>query len=471
MAPGSTRNSEDGHGAANRTGRPLAGHSAKASDGARAVCGGLASDRERAVLDLVDEDWLLETLAPLVAIESWGGRERPAQEYMAGVLAGLGMSLDLWEIDEAELRRHPGYASEIERDDPLGVVGRWEGQAGGPTLVLNGHVDVVPPGDPARWRTPPFAMTVRRGSGSRERRVYGRGVLDMKGPLIAGLAGVRAVLASGTRLAGTLVVQSVIAEEDGGLGTLAAVLRGHTGDGAIVLEPTGLEIATAQAGALNFRLSVPGRAAHGALRHEGVSAIENFMALYRDLMEYEAERNRGAADRRLAAYAVPYPICIGTVRGGEWASSVAERLRAEGRFGVAVAEDVEAARRAFEARVAGFCARHDFLRDRPARVSWWGGQFEPCESPEGAGVAVAVASAVRDLGLGGACAVGVPYGSDLRHLVNVGRTPGILFGPGEIRGAHRENESIPVRELLDGACAVALATMRFLAPSGPADSG
>lgn len=424
------------------------------------------SDGERAALELVDPDWLLEALAPLVAIESWGGREGPAQEYMADLLAGMGMSVDRWEIDEAELRRHPDYASEIDRENPLGVVGRWEGEGEGPTLMLNGHVDVVPPGDPARWRTPPFAMTVRGGSGDRGRSVHGRGVLDMKGPLIAGLAGVRAVLASGVPLAGTLVVQSVIAEEDGGLGTLAAVLRGHTGDGAIVLEPTGLEVATAQAGALNFRLSVPGRAAHGALRHEGASAIENFMALYGDLMEFETERNRVVADRRLAAYAAPYPICIGTVRGGEWASSVAERVRAEGRFGVAVAEDVAAARRAFEARVAGFCAGHDFLRDRPARVSWWGGQFAPCETPEGAAVAVAAASAVRDLGLGDGSGVGVPYGSDLRHLVNAGRTPGILFGPGEIRGAHRENESIRISELLDGARAVALAAMRFLAVRG-----
>ena len=411
---------------------------------------------EEAVLEAVDEQWLLGTLEELVAIPSWQGRERAAQEHMAGVLGELGLDLDVWEIDEAELRRHPDYTSEIDREGPLGVVGWMKGEEAGPALVLNGHVDVVPPGDLERWTTPPFEMDVRGG------RVYGRGVLDMKGPLVAGLAGVRAIVDSGAALRGSLLVQSVIAEEDGGLGTLASVLRGHVGDGAIVLEPTRLEVATAQAGALNFRLTVPGRAAHGAMRHEGVSALENFILLYRDLMDFEAERNATVNEPRLATYPSPYPICIGTVRGGEWASSVPETLRAEGRFGVAVHEDVAAARLAFETRVAACCERHDFLCEHPARVKWWGGQFAPCDTAADAGIVTAVRGAARDLGLGGGHLVGVPYGSDLRHLVNAGRTPGVLFGPGDVSGAHREDESISVRELMDGARAVALSVLRYL---------
>lgn len=428
----------------------------------------MTSPAEAAVLAAVDESWLLDTLAGLVAIPSWQGRERPAQEYMAAVMAGLGMELDVWEIDEADLRRHPDYASEIEREDPLGVVGKvgWGTGGGGGrdvrTLVLNGHVDVVPPGDVGRWDTPPFEMVVKDG------RVYGRGVLDMKGPLVAGLAGVKAVMDGVGRepdaplLRGSLLFQSVIGEEDGGLGTLASVLRGHVGDGAVVLEPTRLGVATAQAGALNFRLIVPGRAAHGALRHEGVSALENFMRLYEDLMAFERERNAAVDEPRLAAFAVPYPICVGTVQGGEWASSVPETVRAEGRFGVGVREEVGAAREALEARVAAFCARDAFLRDHPARVEWWGGQFAPCETAEDAPIVRAAMSVVRDLDLGGGEVVGVPYGSDLRHLVNAGSTPGVLFGPGDVAGAHRPNESIAVSELMDGARAVALLVLRFL---------
>ena len=448
------------------------------------------SPAEEAVMAAVDESWMLEALGPLVAVPSWRGREREAQEYVAGLMAEMGLSLDVWTIDEDELRKHPDYASEIERADPLGVVGRCAWGDGGPTLVLNGHVDVVPPGDLGRWTTSPFAMDERDG------RLYGRGVLDMKGPLIAALAGVRAVLdaapcpgtgpsgaefpggedrlevVAGLRvpshvaLRGSVLVHSVVGEEDGGLGTLATVLRGHVGDGAVVLEPTGLSVATAQAGALNFRLTVPGRAAHGAVRHEGVSALEKFMLVHDDLIAFERERNRRVDDPRFRAWSVPWPICIGTVRGGEWASSVPEVVRAEGRFGLAPAEDVEEARRAFEARVASCCRGDRFLRDNPVEVEWWGGQFAPCEtSPDERIVRVATGVA-RDLGLGNRNAVGVPYGSDLRHLVNAGGMPGVLFGPGEIAGAHREDESIAVAELMDAARAVALTVMRFLGRPG-----
>lgn len=407
----------------------------------------------------IDEAWLLETLAGLVAIPSWNGDERAAQEYVAAVMDGLALDLDIWEIDEAELSRHPDYATELERRNPLGVVGRMDRVGGGekgPTLVLNGHVDVVPPGDVSRWTAPPFRMDVRDG------RVYGRGVLDMKGPLVAGLAGVKAVLDSGVDLRGSLLFQSVIGEEDGGLGTLASVLRGHTGDGAIVLEPTGLHVANAQAGALNFRLIVPGKAAHGALRHEGVSALEKLMLVYQHLMDFERERNARMSDPRFGSNPAPYAICIGTVRGGEWASSVPEVVRAEGRFGVGVRENVRAARRLFEAQVAGCCARDDFLRENPIRVEWWGGQFAPCETPEDARIVKVARSVARDLGVGPGGLAAVPYGSDLRHLVNAGSTPGVLFGPGDVANAHREDESIGVAELVNGARAVALAVTRFL---------
>ncbi len=413
---------------------------------------------ERAVLDAIDLDWMLGAIRELVAIESWRGRERPAQEYMAALFEQLGMSLDVWGIDEADLRDHPDYATEIRRDDPLGVVARADfGDGDGPTLVLNGHVDVVPPGDYGKWTADPFRLDVRDG------RAFGRGALDMKGPLLAGVAGVRAVLAAGPPLRGSLLIQSVIGEEDGGLGTLASVLRGHMGDAAIVLEPTRLRVAAVQAGALNFRLTVPGRAAHGALRHEGVSAIENFHRVYDDLIDFERERNAPPTHPALADHACPYAICVGTVRGGEWASSVLESIRAEGRFGVAVHEDVAAARQAFEDRVAARCARDAFLRDNPARVEWWGGQFAPCETDARARIVAVTRGAVRDLGLGDGEVVGVPYGSDLRLLVNAGGMPGVLFGPGDVAGAHREDESIGVTELLDGARAVALAVTRYLA--------
>src|SRR5665648_116537 len=128
------------------------------------------------------------------------------------------------------------------------------------------------------------------------------------------------------------MVASVVGEEDGGTGTLATILRGHTAHGAVVVEPTGLAVIPAQAGSLMFRLVVAGFSAHGCVREEGVSAIEKFLPLFAALRRLEAERcgvAAGAADMAgnphsplFARYRLPWPIEIGTLRAGDWASSV-----------------------------------------------------------------------------------------------------------------------------------------------------
>ena len=106
---------------------------------------------ERRVLEAVDISALLECLADLIAFRSEGGSETPAQEFMAQRMADLDMSVDRWEIDLARLRTHPAYSAEIDHDNALGVVGLLS-RGAGRALVLNGHVDVVPAGEPGRWK-------------------------------------------------------------------------------------------------------------------------------------------------------------------------------------------------------------------------------------------------------------------------------------------------------------------------------
>jgi acetylornithine deacetylase len=418
------------------------------------------NDRELHALNQIDEPALFQCLRELVAIPSVTGSpaEVDAQRYVAARLREFGLSVDVWPLDFEALRRHPAYSAEFDREHGLGVVGSL-GRGEGPTLILNGHVDVVPPGDPGGWQSPPWEASIRNG------QVYGRGALDMKGALVCALMAAKALQDAGAQPRGRLLIQSVIGEEDGGAGTLAAVLRGYHAEGAIVLEPTNMVVAPAQAGALNFRIVVPGRSAHGALRPEGVSAIEKFFVLYQAIMRLEAKRNAVVEDVRFAAYDVPYPICIGTVRGGDWASSVADWLICEGRFGVAVGEDVAAARRALEQAVVAAAAADPWLRDHPPRLTWWGGQFDPAAIPsdhplvETVRGASAAATGVRP------DVAGMPYGADMRLLLNVGQTPTILFGPGDIRRAHRPNESVPIDQLLAVTRTLVVTALRFCEPA------
>ncbi len=319
--------------------------------------------------------------------------------------------------------------------------------------------------------------------------MYGRGAVDMKGGLCCALAALRAVHDAGVRLRGRLSVASVVGEEDGGTGTLATLLRGHTAHGAVITEPTRLRLITAQAGSLMFRLTVPGLSAHACAREEGVSAIEKFVPLLVALRRLEAERcdaDAGGAigtggvlsgvavlpagrapvagDPRgplFAAYRLPWPIEVGTVRAGDWASSVPDTLVAEGRYGVAVGEDLAEARRALEDAVARAAAADPWLAGHPPRVEWWGGRFDPAETAPDDPIAAAVSSAASSV-LGHAAHVeGVTYGADMRLLVNVGRIPTVMFGPGDVRVAHMPDEHVPLDDLEAAARTLVVAALRF----------
>ena len=411
---------------------------------------------EARVVDAVDADALVAAARRLVRIPSWDGRETPAQEAMAELMAEVGLQVDAWPIDLEALAAHPDFSAEIERDEALGVVGTLPGIGRGRSLILNGHVDVVPPGDAALWRHAPFEGVVEGG------RLHGRGALDMKGPLAAGLHAVAAVRRAGIELGGSVHLMSVIGEEDGGSGTLASVLRGYRADGAVVLEPTDLAVAPAQAGVLNFRIRVPGLAAHGAVREEGVSALEKLFVVNGALRRLEEERNaRLGGDPLFRAHRLPFPICVGTVRGGDWASSVPDHVTVEGRIGLAPGEATEDARGEMASVLAAAAGADAWLRDHPPELSWWGGRFLAARTPTDHPLVEAVRSAATDVLGAEPALVGMTYGADMGLLAGVGDTPGVLFGPGDIRGAHRPDESVSVEDLVATARALAVAIVRF----------
>lgn len=411
---------------------------------------------EQRVLDAIDVDALLSQIRALVAVRSENGTagEDAAQRFVSGAMAQAGLTVDQWAIDMPTLRQHPAYTAEVRREEGLGVTGVM-GDGQGPALILNGHIDVVPAGDESKWTYPAWQGTVADG------RVYGRGALDMKGAVCCAIAVARAIRDAGVTLDGRLIIQSVIGEEDGGTGTLAAVLRGPSADAAIVMEPTELQLAPAQAGALNFRITVPGKTAHGAMREEGVSAIEKFVPLLQAILALEARRNERVKDPLFADYVLPIPICPGIVRAGNWASNVAESLVCEGRYGVAVGEDLATARAELETAIADAAAEDPWLAVHPPLVEWWGAQFAPAAIAADHPIVQAVGAAFADATGRAPRLQGMTYGADMRLLVNQGGIPTMMFGPGNIRVAHQPDEHVAVDDLVVATRTLALTVLRF----------
>jgi acetylornithine deacetylase len=399
---------------------------------------------ESRILDAIDEQALVQEVVDLIRVPSVTGTdaESDLQHRHADQLRELGFAVDAWKLDLDDLYAHPDFPGvEAERHEGYGLVGTIGGDAE-PALVLQGHVDVVPTGDLEKWvDRDPWSGAIRDGV------IHGRGACDMKAGAAANLAVARAIVASGVVLERPFAVHSVVSEEDGGLGAFATMLRGHRGEAAVLTEPTSGRLVVANAGALTFELRVAGRAAHGSTRLEGHSAIEAFLPVHAALLELERERNADP-DPLFTTTGLPYPISVGTVRAGDWASSVPDLLVAEGRLGVRLDESPADARAALESAIARAAASDPWLRNHPVEVTWPGGQFASGRIDGAHPFIDEVAAAISVVEGRATERVAAPYGSDLRLYAGIGGIPTLHYGPGDVRFAHAPREQVEIDELL-----------------------
>jgi len=410
----------------------------------------------------IDRDRLVADLSALVRMPSVTGSEEAVADRAAGALRDVGLTVEIVSPDPASVRVDPDWPGEEMTRTTLPVVIGRAGRSGRRRIILSGHLDVVPPGDPATWTVDPWGAEIRGDA------LYGRGACDMKGGVAAILAAVRALGASGdlARLDGELIVAFVPSEEDGGQGTLAAIRAGVTGDLAIITEPSNLDVVVAHAGAITFRLTVPGRAAHASQRREGVSALDNLFALSRALSADEARRNEAETDPLMTALGLPYPTVIGIVAGGEWASTVLDRITADGRYGVRLGQSAADAEAELRAAITAACAADPFMRDNPATIEITGGRFGSARIPPDHPLPVGLAETVESVTGRRPVLLGEPYGADMQMFVNVGATPCVIFGPGDVRVAHSADEYVPLAEVVDCARVLAAWVRRELLPEG-----
>jgi acetylornithine deacetylase len=306
----------------------------------------------------IDSAYLNRTLADLVRIDSinptlvpGGAGERAIADYTAQAMRALGLEVASHEPE-------PGRVS---------VVGRVRGSGGGRSMMWNAHYDTVG----VEGMAEPFSAAVRDG------KLHGRGAYDMKGSLAAQLAAAKALIESGARLCGDLLIAAVADEEYGSLGT-ADIIPRYRVDGAIVTEPTALKVCLAHKGYLWIEVATQGRAAHGSRFDLGVDAN---MRMGRFLAELDA-LERDLRSRPPHPLVGPPSLHAATLQGGTGLSTYASRcvLAIERRTvpgetqAQAVAEIHAIADRlrsrdpAFEISVRSFFARDPFEVSRQADI-------------------------------------------------------------------------------------------------------
>ncbi|SFI00006.1 MULTISPECIES: peptidase [unclassified Bacillus (in: firmicutes)] len=396
------------------------------------------------------ENMSVKLLKRLIQEKSTSGDESGAQAVVIEKLRELGLDLDIWEPSFTKMKDHPYFVSpRTNFTDSPNIVATLKGSGGGKSMILNGHIDVVPEGDVNQWEHHPYAGE-QIGN-----RIYGRGTTDMKGGNVSLMLAIEAIVATGISLKGDVYFQSVIEEESGGAGTLAALLRGYEADGVIIPEPTNMKFFPKQQGSMWFRLFVKGKAAHGGTRYEGVSAIEKSMLVVRHVRKLEEKRNERITDPLYKEISIPIPINIGKIEGGSWPSSVPDFLTLEGRYGVAPNESMEEAKIEFENWIGQLNQVDPWFAKHPVEVEWFGARWVPGELEEKHPLMTTLKGNFVHIEGTEPIIEASPWGTDGGLFTQIANIPTIVFGPGETKVAHYPNEYIEIDKMIAAAKIIA----------------
>ncbi|HJP23223.1 MAG TPA: ArgE/DapE family deacylase [Alphaproteobacteria bacterium] len=404
-----------------------------------------SSDLTKQIMNSVDEafDDQVAFTAELVTYPSLRGQEQTAQDFMARELRARGYSVDRWQVRIEDIQHLPGFSPvHVSYDNAFNVVGshRVENPTGR-SLILNGHIDVVPVGPVEMWDTPPFEPRIEDGW------MYGRGAGDMKAGLAEMVFSMDALKRLGFQPAADVYLQSVIEEECTGNGALACLQRGYRAEAALIPEPLGDSLVSAQIGVLWFQVKLRGFPVHVLEAGSGANAIEAAFPLMQALHGLEERWN--GPERRHAAYAdVHHPINlnIGRIEGGDWPSSVPAWCTFDVRIATYPEQDLAEARREIEDTIRAAAQKDSFLANSPPEIIYHGFFAEGYELAN-ADAAEAVLNAAHEA-VNGEKLKKIPTTAttDARFFGLYADTPGLVYGP-RSENIHGFNERVELESV------------------------
>lgn len=358
-------------------------------------------------------------LQTLVRFPSITGDEGAIGAFVADYCRNLGLTVDIVEAE-------PGRPN---------VIATWDSGRHGPTLLLNDHLDIIPPGPLAAWSYPPFDAVVAGDN------VYGRGTIDTKSGLTTLLIAVRAARKIRLPITGKLVMIFTCDEETGGrLGMQHLGRNGYLkADMAVVAEPTSMRIETATKGRLSFEIETIGTATHGArpwLGHNAIADMSRIVLALERLGNELAERPHPRMGRP--------SVNVGTVTGGTVPNMVPNRCRVEVDRRLVPGESREEVLRQVRSEIDALLADHPKLNASIVEKIWWPG-YELDDSE----AIVKIAADAFETVVGRKPEFGVKdAGTDASWIYNLARIPVIMFSPGDGLRAMNADESVSITDMM-----------------------
>ncbi|WP_323785795.1 ArgE/DapE family deacylase [Thalassovita sp.] len=407
-------------------------------------------DLKTRILDAVDAgfDDQIGFLSELTAHPSTRGKEQSAQTFMVEQLVARNYTVDRWQIDVNEISALPGFSPVLgPYEDAVNVVGAHTSRTQkGRSLILNGHIDVVPEGPLDMWDSPPYEPRVDDGW------MYGRGAGDMKAGLASNLFALDAIGRLGLAPAADVFYQSVVEEECTGNGALACLARGYKADAALIPEPFAEKLVTAQIGVIWFQVHLKGLPTHVAYAGSGSNAIEASIPLIAALHEMETRWN--APENRPTDYAHmdhTLNLNIGKIEGGDWTSSVPAWCVFDVRMAIFPGQSIEAAKADIEAVLMEAARQNDFLRNSLPEVVYHGFNAEGYALSQDGSVnakaAIGALEAAHGTVTGSALdKAAITATTDARFFGLYADTPALVYGP-RAEAIHGFNERVELESM------------------------
>ena len=425
-----------------------------------ALPGDLDPTLEAEIIAAVDDgfDAQIEFTQQLVRHPSLRGREHTAQEMVHNALRARGYSVERWAIDVEEIRHHPGFSPvAVDYQNAINVVATHRpARTLGRSLILNGHIDVVPEGPLDMWSRPPFDPHLEGDW------LYGRGAGDMKAGLVANIFALDALKRLGWQPAATVYLQSVTEEECTGNGALSCLVRGYRADAAIITEPSDCTLVSANVGVIWFKVTLRGHPVHVREAGTGSNAIEAAYPIIQGLRALEAEMNAEKTDcPPFADHRHPINLNIGKIAGGDWASSVPAWCEIDCRLAIYPGQDPAEVARRIEKAVSAACQDHPFLSNNPATVDYNGFFARGYILEEGSDAEAALVAAHRRATAGGALERHPTTGYlDGRVFVLYDDCPCLVYGP-KSENIHGFDERVSLSSIRQTTRSLALFTARW----------
>lgn len=396
-------------------------------------------------------DAQVEATAKLVRAKSLRGYEHLAQEVVEPMMTEAGLSPVRQAISDELFNAVEGPPKNVA---PLpgayNVFGHIKGNGGGRSLILNGHVDVVPAEPSERWARDPFDAYVRDG------KLFGRGSADMKAGVVANVFAARALKASGVKLSGDLHIQSVAEEEYSGNGALAAALAGPKADAVLISEPIPDGAVLAQMGVMWVRVQVDGIPIHAGFSMEaGNNAIDAAYLIWNRVRRLQHVWNaRSALYPPFEAQDDPVAFVIGMISGGDWPSSVPARCTFDFRCSVFPGQNLAESRAEIEAEIHS-AALDLGLSDLLPIVSYPGLMAEGYAVSNATDFQEALKRAHAKTSDCALVPVKTTAGSDCRFFGLYAGTPALMYGPRGER-LHGIDECVDLESLRQVTKAIAI---------------